>query len=223
MRRREFMVAMERELSVRGRSADEIRDILADFEEHITSGVDGGRAEEDVIAALGEPGELAAAYEDGAEGPGAPEGTPPPAAGTGTGGAASAGPAVAPAKGTVTAGGVGRGVLAALGLLFFDLIVALPILGSLFAVVVALWAVPLSIAVAGGALVVASFVPVSFLSIPFSGVYVPSLVLAFAGIALLALSVLFGIGMYHLSRLFVLGVKAFAIAHARIVKGGSRS
>ena len=200
MNGREFMDSMERRLSALGKSPREITEILADFEEHIATGIAGGRTEEDVVAGIGDPAELAVQYGDGQE----PFVKSPP---------------------SVTPGGVGRGVLAAVGLLFFDLLIALPILISLFAVLLSLWAAALSIAAVAAAVVLVAFVPLTAgISVSFFPVSaIPGVFLVCIGVSLLALAVLAGIGMYFLSKWFVLGVKGFLVAQARIVKGGARS
>jgi uncharacterized membrane protein len=213
MLRQEFMDTMRKRLSALGKSPQEITEILADFEEHIATGVAGGRTEEDVVAGIGDPVELAAQYADGTEAPK-----------SGPDGATSPSPIPPPApEPSVTVGGVGRGFLAALGLLFIDLILAIPILASLFAVVVSLWAVALSIAAVGVALIIAAL-PVTVVGFSlFPLTTIPGIFLALIGISLLAFAILFGIGMYYVSKYFFLGVKAFFGAQVKIVKGGSRS
>lgn len=206
MRRQEFMDAMRSRLSALGKSPQEVDDILADFEEHFAAGLAAGRSEEDVVAGIGDPADLAAQYADGAESTSPPSPPPPP---TGTA-------AEAPAP-KVSAAGVGRGVFAAIALLFFDLVFVIPILAALVSVVFALWAAALAIGAAGIACVVGVFfLPV----VAFVGL--PGVFLIFLGVALLALCVLACIGMYYVSKGFVLLVKAIVVAHARIVKGGSR-
>jgi uncharacterized membrane protein len=200
MRKQEFMDAMRSRLSAIGKSPQDTADILADFEEHIAAGIAGGRTEEDVVAGIGDPAELAAQYADGSEPPRTPSSDP------------------SPSKTAVTAAGIGRGFFAAIALLFFDLLIGLPILAALFSVLLSLWVAALSIGIAGIAVIVSSifFLP---LIIPFN---IPGVILVFVGIALLALTVPACIGMYYLSKLFVRGVKEYLVAHAKIVKGGSR-
>jgi uncharacterized membrane protein len=199
MNRQEFMESMRKNLAAYGKTPQEISDILADFEEHIANGVAGGRAEEGIVAGLGDPAPLAAQYAEGAE-------PPKPAEPT------------RPTQPPVTASGVGRAVFAVIALLFFDLVVGLPILVTLFSVLIALWAVALSFAVVGVALVAVSFFIPTVL--PFT---IPGLFIVFIGVSMLALTVLACIGMAYLSKYFFLGVKVYAVAHAKIVKGGSRS
>ena len=158
MNKGEFMEAMRTNLSAYGKSPQEVSDILADFEEHIATGVAGGRAEEEIVTGLGDPAALAAQYADGAE-PLKP--------------AQPAQPKPAP----VTAGGVGRAVFAVIALIFFDLILGIPILATLFSVLVAFWAVALSLGVAGLSLAVLSFFLPSVL--PFS---LPGLFLVLIGL-----------------------------------------
>jgi len=199
MNKQEFMEAMRKNLSAYGKSPQEVADILADYEEHVATGLAGGRAEEEIVAGLGDPAVLAAQYAEGAE----PQKPAEPAK---------------PVPPPVTAGGVGRAVFAVIALLFFDLIVALPILASLFAVWISLWAVALTFAAVGVALVVVSFFIPTVL--PFT---IPGIFIVLIGVSLLALTVLACIGMAYLTKYFFLGLKAYAVAHAKIVKGGSRS
>ncbi|OAI43590.1 hypothetical protein AYO42_05905 [Rhizomicrobium sp. SCGC AG-212-E05] len=57
MTRGRFIAGLRQNL--RGLSADEVADIVADYEEHFTDAAAAGRSEEDVAAALGDPARLA--------------------------------------------------------------------------------------------------------------------------------------------------------------------
>ncbi len=162
--------------------AKERQDILCDFEQHFIDGVNAGKSQEEVAAMLGNPREIALQFVD----------TLPP-------------------KDSVTAKGVGRGILATVGLLLFDLILALPIIASLIAVWVSLWAVVLALFVSGLACFAAPFLIISGFAV------IPSI---FAGLSLLGLSGLSGIGMYYVSKYFFIGLKGYGTAHYRIIKGG---
>ena len=185
MRKFEFMSKLENALAPL--KAEERRDILADFEEHFANGLASGKTEEEVARELGDPLALAGQYTEGLSQPEQP----------------------------VTGGRVAQGVLAALGLLFFDLMIALPVIGTLFGVWVGLWAVGLGIF--GGAIM--------FFILPFAA-FAHSIVSGFGfiaiGVSLLALSVLYGIGMCYVSKWSFKGIVAFVKAHVRIIKGGSR-
>lgn len=57
MTRAQFLAGLRHNL--RGLSADEVTDIVADYEEHFSDAAAAGRSEEDVAAALGDPARLA--------------------------------------------------------------------------------------------------------------------------------------------------------------------
>ena len=57
MTRAQFLAGLRQNL--RGLSADEVTDIVADYEEHFSDAAAAGRGEEDVAAALGDPKRLA--------------------------------------------------------------------------------------------------------------------------------------------------------------------
>ena len=156
------------------------QDVIMDFEQHFVDGMSAGKSEEEVAAMLGNPRDIARQYISGI-----------------------------PAPEPATAQGVGRGILASIGLLLFDAMIALPIIAALFAVWASLWAVALSLFAAGLACFVAPIIqgfPVWF-SI-------------FAGLSLLGLSGLIGIGMFFVSKYFFIALKGYGIAHYRIIKGG---
>lgn len=119
-------------------------------------------------------------------------------------------------KKPVTGTGVASGVLAGFALILFDAIIALPIIASLFAVWVSFWAVVLSLLVASLACFVAPFVTWYALPSILTGMGVFIL-----GIALLALTVLAGIGMFYVSKWFFKGLFGYVKAHIRIIKGGA--
>lgn len=186
MTRRDFMLKLDGALA--RLKPEERREILADFEEHFTGGLAGGKSEEEVARDLGDPVALAAQYTEGL-----PE-LPKP----------------------IKASGVAAGILATIALLIFDAIIAIPILCTLLAIWVSLWAVVVCFLAVGLALMVAPFVSWLLLPTLLSGVGVFLL-----GIAFLALSVLSGIGMAYVSKWFFKGVAAYVMAHVRIIKGGT--
>jgi uncharacterized membrane protein len=187
MLKQDFMQQLERALSPL--KPEERRDILSDFEEHFASGKACGKAEEEVAAELGDPNTLAAQYTEGLQ----------------------------PSPEPVKASGIAQGILAGLGLLFFDLFISIPVISTLFAVWVSLWSVVVALFAASLACFVAPF-----LAVAVSG-FLPGLGVFLIGIALLALTVLAGIGMCYVSKWSFKGIVGFINAHVRIIKGGSKA
>ena len=159
-------------------------EITADIEEHFANGKASGKSEEQVSGELGDPKELASQYIAEAE---------------------------ADEKAAISAGKVGRSIMSAFGLLLLDAIIVIPIIASLFAVLVSLWATALAVGVSAGCLV---FAPL-FMALP-----LPYYLILLAAIALIALAIAFVIGLYYLSKYFVKMVVRYAKAHYRIIVGG---
>jgi uncharacterized membrane protein len=169
--------------------AEERKDILADFEEHFANGLAGGKTEQEVAAELGDPAALAAQYTEG----------------------------LPPAPQPVKASGVAQAVLAALGLLLFDLIIAFPVIATLFAVWISMWSVVAALLCCAGACLLSPF---------FGWVLLPSALtgvgMFILGIAGLALTVLSAIAMAYVTKWFYLGLAAYVKAHIRIIGGSTK-
>ncbi len=161
-------------------------EILADIEEHFDNGEAMGKTQEQVAKELGAPSELAAQYLQQAE-----EGE----------------------KLSVSTGAVGRTVLSVVGLFLLDVMIMIPILASLFAVVISLWTVPLSLGVTAIALLILPLL--SFITYT-----VPYFICILIAIALTGLTVASSIGMVYLSKYFIKMVVSYARAHYKIIKGG---
>jgi uncharacterized membrane protein len=168
---------------------EERQDILADFEEHFQNGLAGGKSEEEVAAELGDPATLAAQYTEGL--PAAP--TP------------------------VGPGDVARGVLAALGLLLFDVIIALPVIGTLLGLWLGLWGVVVGLLGGSAACFAAPFFSWIPVAPPITIVGIVAM-----GIAMLALSVLAAIGMVYVTKGFFHGLLAYVRMHIRIIGGSTK-
>ncbi len=112
---------------------------------------------------------------------------------------------------------VAQGIFAFLALLLFDAIIALPVLSVLFSLWVSLWVGAVSLLVGGMGGMVMALGP--WLLDP-SGLTRAGIFLL--GMAALALSVLWGIGMVFVTKWCARGLMAFLRAHVRIVKGGSK-
>jgi uncharacterized membrane protein len=190
MRKSEFLEKLDRALSPLAQ--EERREILSDFAEHFSNGEASGKTEEEVAKELGDPVVLAAQYT---------EGLPPP-----------------PPSAEKRAAGIAQGVLAGFGLLFFDLMIAIPVIATLFSVWLTLWSMVLVLFCVALVCFVAPFLAV--LVIPSA---LASIGLFIIGIAMLALTVLAGIGMCYVSKWSFKGLVGFVNAHIRIIKGGSKA
>ena len=101
--------------------------------------------------------------------------------------------------------------MSAFGLLLLDAIIVIPIIASLFAVLISLWAAAIAIGVSAGFLI---FTPL-LVALP-----LPYYLILLAAIALIGLAIAFVIGLYYLSKYFVKMVVKYAKAHYRIIVGG---
>jgi uncharacterized membrane protein len=190
MNRERFLSELKRSLGKMQES--EKRDILSDYEEHFRMGLAEGKTEEKIAYSLGNPRILGKSYaiDSLLEEP--------------------------KAGGGVTAASVLRAVFASISLTFFNVIVVLgPFLG-LVGVMIGLWAAAVALPLSGIVIVLA---PVAALIVPsfFSLSTMSPVFLVFAGIGIAALGVLAVIGMWKLSRLFVLVIASYVKFNLRIV------
>ena len=102
----------------------------------------------------------------------------------------------------------GNRAIALIGLVFFDLIIGIPIIASLISVWVSLWAVVVSLVAAGIVAIIATFFALA-----------PWYVTLTGGIAILALSVLLGIGMIYVSKYAFKGLVWYGRLHSRVATG----
>lgn len=100
------------------------------------------------------------------------------------------------------------GIITIIGLLFFDLIIGIALVATVFAVWVSLWSLVLSLFVFGIAGLVMMFVPIG-----------PWYLFLFAGFALLGLAGLLGIGMIYVSKYFFKGIVWYGRLHVKAVTG----
>ena len=103
---------------------------------------------------------------------------------------------------------VGGRIIALIGLIFFDLLIGISIIASLFAVWISLWSVVVSLVATGITLIVGMF----FVTIPWY-------ILLCGGISLLALSVVLGIGMIYVSKYAFKGLIWYGKLHVRVATG----
>ncbi len=190
MTRQAFVAELARAL---GRMPETDRkEILYDYEEHFRMGLTDGKSEEEIARSLGNPRVLGRSFAIDAM-------LEAPASGAG-----------------VTAGSVMRAVFASMSLTIFNVIFVLgPFLG-LVGVMIGLWAAAVSLPLAGlgtflspiAALILPRYVSLAGMNAAF---------LLFAGIGVAGLGLLAVIGMWKLSRLFVLMIAAYVRFNARIV------
>jgi uncharacterized membrane protein len=170
----------------------EKREVLADYEEHFRMGMADGKSEEQIAASLGNPRLLGKSFAIDAllEEP------------KGGGG--------------VSAVSVLRALFASISLTFFNLIFILGPLLGLVGVMIGLWATAVSLPLAGVATLASPLVALvtpGFFTL--SGINPAFLV--FAGIGVAAIGLLAVIGMWKLTRVFVLMIAAYVKFNARIV------
>ncbi len=193
MNREQFLARLGKAL--RGMSAAEQREILADYDEHFRSGLAEGRSEEEIARALGNPAALGGSYRVESLTDRTRQGW---------------GPA-----------DVMRAVFASLSLGLFNAIIVLGPFVGLLGVLAGLWAAAGSLAVAGVACmlgaVVGPFLPY------LAGITVwNALFVFFAGVALAALGLLSVVGMAALTRWFTVLVSRYVRFNARIITGRKR-
>lgn len=190
MNRERFLFELKRSLGKMEES--EKRDILSDYEEHFRMGLAEGKGEEQIADSLGNPRILGKSYAIDSLLEEPKEG------------------------GGVTAASVLRAVFASISLTFFNVIVVLGPFLALVGVMIGLWATAVSLPLTGIVIVLA---PLAALIVPnlFSLASMSPAFLVFAGIGIAALGVLAVIGMWKVSRMFVLVIAAYVKFNLRIV------
>jgi len=99
-------------------------------------------------------------------------------------------------------------VFAAIGLLFFDLLIGIAFVASLFSIWISLWAVVLSLVVTGVALLIAMFF--SIIS------PIPWIAFLTGGVAVLGLAGLFTIGMIYVTKYYFKAMAWYVTLHGRV-------
>lgn len=160
--------------------AEDKEDIIYDYEEHFRLGVENGRTEEEIAKSLGEPRAIAKQY--------------------------LANYTLEKAQESATAGNVFRAVFATVSLGFFNLIFVLGPFMGIVGVIIGFFAAALGITVAGIAVVIAiPLAPVLPEIIHVTPVVTgnPAAFIA-AGAGLTCFGILFGIGVWYLTKYFYL-------------------
>ena len=183
MNKRTFMSQLKNHLISLKKSTRQ--EILADIEEHFKDGELSGKTTAQVAEELGDPKQLAQQYLTTAENN----------------------------EKTSIPENIGRGIFVGFGLLLLDAMIVIPIVASLFATLIGLWAIPISLFASAIALLIYPLITVFTFSIPY---YIALM----SSIALLGATVAISIGLFYLSKYFVKFIVGFAKMHYRIITGG---
>ena len=192
MNKKNFLEKLEKNL--KGLPKEEIKDVLFDFEEHFTIGMQENRTEEELSSSLGDPKVLAKQLK-----------------------AASY---IKIAEESASAGNIVRAVFTSIGLSFFNLIFILPPFIAVIALIASLFACSITITAAGVTGFVSSiFYPafsnyLTFTVNPATGIF------AFLGIT--ALGVLFFIGNIYLSKAIYKVIVRYLKFNLNIIRGRRR-
>ncbi len=217
MNQSEFMGLLRQELARSGQS--DIDDILSDFAEHFATGLANGKDEETIARDLGDPAAIAAQYANrsGSQANGRAQAgyrwggwsdrdrtdsTQGHVPGSGAAGQSSPGSVYVTRPNN-------RGWMVAL-LLIVNIFIVLPVFVTTVLVMIVLWAAAGGVGVAAGSLFVLAFARAGFISIVF----------VLFGLSLTALTILLCIGMYFLTKLFLLAVRQYIQWNKQLVSGG---
>lgn len=173
MNRSEFINLLDRSLG--NIPAADKSDILYDYQEHFSVGMEQGKTEEEIAETLGDPRNIARQYR--------------------------VDHIVKQAEETKTAGNMVRAIFAALSLGFFNLVFMLPIFFTLLGILIGLYGAALGITLGGAAGILAVVLePVfpNWISLPDINIGIP----LFACAGLLAMGILFFIGNAYITRFF---------------------
>ncbi len=109
---------------------------------------------------------------------------------------------------TVVKSPIGGRIVALIGLIFFDLLIGIAIIASLFSVWISLWSVVISLIAGGIAAIVGTFFGLGpwYVTIP-------------GGISVLALAVMSGIGMVYVSKYAFKALIWYGKLHVRVASG----
>ena len=181
MNKRAFLQQLRKGL--KGIPKDDLEDILYDYTEHIDSALETGKSEEEITKDLGSPKRIAKQHR------------------------AEFYFRQADKKGTT--GSAFKAILAGIGLSFFSIVFVLPLVISLYAVLISIF---LSfIVVAGAGLVVAVS---GFFLFPF----IPALAGVLIGIGVACLGILLTMGTLWLIKIVSLGMVSYGKANIGIIK-----
>lgn len=188
MTKAEFINSLTNQLS-RIPQADR-DDILYDYEEHFSIGLEHGKTEEEIARDLGDPKAIGKQF--------------------------TADTIVMQATQTKSAGSITRAVFAIAGLGFFNLVFILGPFIGLVALLIALFATAFAIIISGIALVLIVFAAPMFPDLINLG-GIDSGVIIFAGIGLSSLGALFFLGVIILSKWFFKGTLSYLKINMKLI------
>lgn len=188
MNRTEFLNGLNNQLS-RIPQADR-DEILYDYEEHFSIGLEHGKTEEEIAKDLGDPKAIARQF--------------------------AADTIVKQAAQTKSAGSITRAVFAIAGLGFFNLIFILGPFMALVSLLIAFFATAIAISISGIAAVLIAFAAPMFPDIINLG-GINSGVIVFTGIGLSSLGALFFLGVIYLSKGFFKGTLCYLKMNMKII------
>ena len=181
MNKRAFLQQLRKGL--KGIPKDDLEDILYDYTEHIDSALETGKSEEEITGDLGSPKRIAKQHR------------------------AEFYFRQADKKGTT--GSAFKAILAGIGLSFFSIVFVLPLVISLYAVLISIFLSFIAVAVAGLVVVVAGF---------FLFPLIPALAGLFIGIGVTCLGILLTMGTLWLIKIVSLGMVSYGKANIGIIK-----
>jgi uncharacterized membrane protein len=189
MDKKQYLEKLHRNLT--GLSKEETEDILRDFDEYFEIGKERQRTEKEISMSLGDPKIIAKQIK--------------------------AESYINRAEEKASTGNIARAVYTTVGLSFFNLIVILPVICTVFAVLAALYSAAISIGATGiSGTVVSFFYPLYSQYLTFS---INTAVLIFAFIGLAATGILFFVGNIYLTKFLYRQMVKYLRFNIRIVKG----
>lgn len=168
---------------LKGIPKSELEDIMYDYQEHIESALETGKSEEEITSDLGSPKKIAKQHR------------------------AEFYFEQADKKGTT--GSAFKAILAGIGLSLFNIVFVLPLLITLYAVLISIFFSFVAVAVSGLVAGVAGFFFVPF---------IPAFAIILVGLGVTCLGILLAMGSAWLIKIVTLGIVSYGKANVGIVK-----
>lgn len=181
MNKKTFLQQLRKGL--KGIPKNDLEDIMYDYQEHIESALETGKSEEEITAALGSPRKIAKQHR--------------------------AEFYFDQADKKRTTGSAFKAILAGIGLSFFNIVFVLPLLISLYAVLISIFLSFVAVAVSGLVAGVAGFFFVPL---------IPAFAFIFLGLGVTCLGILLAMGSAWMIKIVTLGIVSYGKANIGIVK-----